>query len=65
MILIRYLLICLIGYLIIRALINYGHNDPPVSGKQNVDKKAPGRSKKVSKEIGEYVDYEEVKKGNS
>jgi hypothetical protein len=55
----------LVGYLIVRALISYGHDDPPVTGKQNVDKKDRGPSKKVSKEIGEYVDYEEVKKGKS
>jgi hypothetical protein len=55
----------LIGYLIVRALINYSHDDPPVTGEQNVEKEDRGSSKKVSKEIGEYVDYEEVKKGKS
>ena len=65
MILIRYLLICLIGYLVVRAFVNYGHDDPAEAGKQNVSKKDRASSKKVSKEIGEYVDYEEVKKGKS
>lgn len=61
MILIRYLLICLIGYLVVRTFINYGQSDPSVTGKQNVSKKGAEASKKVSKEIGEYVDYEEIK----
>jgi len=62
MILIRYLLICLIGYLIVRVFLNYGHSDPSVTGKQNTSDKSAEAPKKVSKEIGEYVDYEEVKK---
>jgi hypothetical protein len=52
----------IIGYLIIRSFINFGKKDkssPDInrSGKQN---NMP--SKKVSKEIGEYIDYEEIKK---
>lgn len=65
MILIRYLLICLIGYLVVRAFVNYAHTDTPVTGNQNHSGKGTDTSKKVSKEIGEYVDYEEVKKGES
>jgi hypothetical protein len=64
MILIRYLLLCLIGYLIVRAIVNFGHSNPPVAGKQDLSKKG-AEGKKVSKEIGEYVDYEEIKKENS
>lgn len=56
---------CLIGYLVVRAFINYGQSGPPVTGNQNVSKKGAEASKKVSKEVGEYVDYEEVKKENS
>jgi hypothetical protein len=52
----------LIGYLIVRAFVNYDHEDPSVTGKKTVDKKDRVTPKKVSKEIGEYVDYEEVKK---
>jgi hypothetical protein len=60
MILIRYLLLCLVGYLIVRAFVNYGHDEQKSAG-SNVEKdRFP--SKKVSKKIGEYVDYEEVKK---
>jgi hypothetical protein len=65
MILIRYLLICLIGYLVVKAFVSYSHEDPIEAGKQNLDKKDREPSKKVSKEIGEYVDYEEVKKGKT
>ncbi len=65
MILIRYLLIFLIGYLVIRAFVNYSHSDANETGEHNVKKKDQAPSKKVSKEIGEYVDYEEVKKGKS
>lgn len=65
MILIRYLLICLIGYLVVRAFSSYRQPDPSVTGKQDVSGKRADASKKVSKEIGEYVDYEEIKKGNS
>lgn len=65
MILIRYLLICLIGYLIVRALVSYSHSDANETDKLHDQKKDRVPSKKVSKEIGEYVDYEEVKKGKS
>ncbi len=65
MILIRYFLICIIGYLIVRAFVRFGKGDQPSAdlhkqaGRDNVP------SKKVSKEIGEYVDYEEIKKNKS
>ncbi len=55
----------LIGYLVVRAFSKYGQSEPSVNGKQNVSKKGADASKKVSKEIGEYVDYEEVKKEDS
>ena len=60
MLLIRYFLIGLIIYLIIRSFIRYGMEDDqsvrPDQGNQTK------RNKKVSKEIGEYIDYEEVDK---
>jgi hypothetical protein len=61
MALIRYILICIIGYLVVRALLNFnnrGHSSSveDISGKKNPAKK------KISKEVGEYVDYEEIKK---
>jgi hypothetical protein len=62
MILIRYLLISIIGYLIIRSFINYGKKSTSSSDLHETDKKDNVPSKKVSKEIGEYIDYEEIKK---
>jgi hypothetical protein len=62
MILIRYLLISIIGYLIIRSFINYGKKSASSSELHETDKKDNVPSKKVSKEIGEYIDYEEIKK---
>jgi hypothetical protein len=60
MILIRYLLIGLIVYLIVRSLVRFGGGpDRKQDGNKSNDKQA---GKKVSKEIGEYIDYEEVKK---
>ncbi len=60
MILIRYLLIIIIGYLVARSFINFGREGNSSSERGPEKNKAP--SKKVSKEIGEYVDYEEIKK---
>jgi hypothetical protein len=60
MILIRYLLIGLIVYLLVRSFVRFGDGTGRMQdGIKNKDKQA---GKKVSKEIGEYVDYEEVKK---
>jgi hypothetical protein len=60
MILIRYLLIGLIVYLIFRSFSSSAGQPSSGPQQQNNDSKPP--VKKVSKEIGEYVDYEEVKK---
>ena len=62
MILIRYLLISIIGYLIIRFFINYGKRSTSLSDLHKTDKKDNVPSKKISKGIGEYIDYEEIKK---
>jgi hypothetical protein len=62
MILIRYLLICIIGYLIVRSFVKYGEEDNSGANRKPTVKKDMSTQKKVSKEIGEYVDYEEVKK---
>lgn len=61
MILIRYILICIIGYLIVRYLIIYIEKGKPTVGKSGAEKKDSAPSKKVSKEIGEYIDYEDIK----
>lgn len=61
MILIRYLLICVIGYLIIRSFVKFGQEKSSGEMREPV-KKDKDVQKKVSKEIGEYIDYEEIKK---
>ncbi len=62
MFLIRYLLIGIIGYLIIRSFINFGKGGKSSSSIHKSDKKNNMPPKKVSKETGEYIDYEEIKK---
>ena len=62
MVLIRYLLLCIIGYLIIRAFIKFGDADGSSARKRETVNKDKGPRKKVSKKIGEYIDYEEIKK---
>jgi len=60
MILIRLVLILLIAFLVIKAFLGFGTrgrvSKPQSESDENI------HPKKVSKEIGEYVDYEEVKK---
>jgi hypothetical protein len=62
MILIRFVLVSLIVYLIIRSFIRYAEGKGSSTIKSEPDKKSNVSSKGVSKEIGEYVDYEEVDK---
>ena len=62
MILLRYLLIGLIVYLIVRSFIRLGDASGPAADDGGKDKNGGQVTKKVSKEIGEYIDYEEVKK---
>lgn len=61
MILIRYLLIFIVGYLIVRSVVRIGKADQPSADIRK--DKVP--YKKVSKRIGEYIDYEDVKKDKS
>lgn len=62
MILIRYLLICIIGYLVVRSFVKFGEEEKLTGDSKGQVKKDNSPKKKVSKEIGEYVDYEEIKK---
>jgi len=62
MILFRYILYGIVIFLIVRMLTGRVQNKEPFSEKQNLGKESKNSSKKVSKEIGEYVDYEDVKK---
>jgi len=60
-IIIRFVLISVIIYLIIRSFANFGKEEDHASAKSDsVDRNDTG--KKISKEIGEYVDYEEIDK---
>jgi len=60
MILIRVFLIGLIVYLIIRSFKNYSEED--LSSHKPTTENKDSASKKISKKIGEYVDYEELDK---
>jgi large-conductance mechanosensitive channel len=60
MLLIRFILISLIIYLILRSFINSVGSETNETRKPEPGKENKANSKKVSKEIGEYVDYEEV-----
>jgi hypothetical protein len=60
MILIRYLLIGLIVYLLVRSFVRFGDGAGRRQDSFKSNDKQSG--KKVSKEVGEYIDYEEVKK---
>jgi hypothetical protein len=62
MILIRYILLGVIGYLIVRSFINFNETKNSSSHKSKIDKQDKGSTKKVSKKIGEYIDYEETRK---
>ena len=62
MLLVRFLLISLIVYMIIRSFVQYG-NEQKTSGQvKDHDKRDDPPGKKVSKEVGEYIDYEELGK---
>ena len=61
MILIRFFLISLIIFLIVRSFLSYSKERGPEKQKEPDDR---NDNKKVSKSIGEYVDFEEIKKNN-
>ena len=65
MILIRFALIGLIVYLLLRSFMRYGQEDSQSTQKQTPEKKDSSSTKKISKKIGEYVDYEEVDRKKS
>lgn len=62
MILIRFALIGLIVYLLVRSFMKFGEEDNQSSKNKDPQKDDSFTTKKVSKKIGEYVDYEEVDK---
>jgi hypothetical protein len=61
MLLIRYILIGLIIYLIVRSFIRLGEEENP-PGRSEPEKKSKISRKSVSKAVGEYIDYEEIEK---
>jgi len=61
MALVRFILIGLIVFLIVRSFIRMGEEEKPAPKKQEPDKNKKA-VKKISKEIGEYIDYEDIKK---
>jgi len=62
MVLIRFLLIGLIVYLIVRSFTKNGDGYGRSAGQNGPSANGNPVNKKVSKEVGEYIDYEEVKK---
>lgn len=60
MLLIRVFLISLIVYLIIRSFLRSLEINEPESRKPEPENNNNVTIKRVSKEVGEYVDYEEV-----
>jgi len=63
MLLIRFLLVSLIVYMIIRSFVKYSNEEESSKLKKDPDKKSSDLpAKKVSKEVGEYIDYEEIDK---
>jgi hypothetical protein len=62
MILIRFALVSLIVYLVVRAFLIYGEDSGKESKNHEPDLKRNKTSKGVSKKIGEYIDYEDVNK---
>ena len=61
MILVRFILIGVALFLIARSLMSTGGNERPTVKKPEQNNGKDG-NKKVSKKIGEYVDYEDINK---
>jgi hypothetical protein len=58
--LIRAILIGLIIYLLVRSFVRYWENDSIENREQDQESKG-NKIKRVSKDVGEFVDYEEIK----
>jgi hypothetical protein len=52
----------LIGFLLVRTFVNFRREDKASAVKDDPGRKDKVPQKKVSKEVGEYIDYEELKK---
>jgi len=64
MILIRFALIGLIVYLLVRSFMRFSGEEASSSQRPGPEKNS-ATDKKVSKNIGEYVDYEEIDREKS
>jgi hypothetical protein len=62
MLLVRFLLISLIIYMIVRSFVTYNKEEEASKLKKDPGKGSDLTNKKVSKAVGEYIDYEEVDK---
>jgi len=60
MLLIRFFLISLIVYLLVRSFLRSLEVNEPENRKPEPGKRNNITIKRVSKEVGEYIDYEEV-----
>jgi large-conductance mechanosensitive channel len=60
-ILIRFILVSLIVYLLVRSFMKLVKAEEPAVHKPEPGKSGNATDKKISKEIGEYIDYEEIK----
>jgi len=57
---IRFILVAIIIYLLVRSFVRYFAEEEISARKSEQDQKNGTKTKGVSKEIGEYTDYEEV-----
>ena len=62
---IRFILITFIVYLLVRSFMRHSINDAQNNNHENGGDKIKFETKKISKSIGEYIDYEEVDKEDS
>jgi len=62
MILVRFFLISLIVYLLVRSFMRFGEQEKTLSNKPDPGRKDNISGKRISKEIGEVIDYEELDK---
>lgn len=60
MILIRFILICIIIYLLVRSFVRFFAEQSSRSDEIHEEERRRKKKTGVSKEIGEYIDYEEV-----
>lgn len=58
--LVRIILIGLIIYLLLRSVARFFEEDKSSSGRNIDEEKRRNGKRGVSKEVGEYIDYEEV-----